>query len=224
MAISRVAIFVDGDNVGVRHSDYIQKLGRELGCLSVARVYANGLSSEWVNDPGMRLMYSGNGKNSTDLLLSIDAIEMAVRGGLDKFVIATSDADFAHLTRRLCELGHHVLGIGEEKAPEVFRRACSEFRCLPASKPCARKPEPATKPNCSEFDQNIRSMIALHSQNGQGMKIAELAPQMHKKHGTRISTQPEGNWRSYLLARPTLYDVDPRGPEARVRFRPEGFA
>jgi hypothetical protein len=47
---------------------------------------------------------------------------------------------------------------------------------------------------------------------------------MHVQHGIRISTFPEKTWRSYLQARPALFDLDPRGPEAMVRFRPEGFA
>lgn len=56
------------------------------------------------------------------------------------------------------------------------------------------------------------------------MLIGELAPKMHAKHGTQISRQPEGTWRGYLSKRPTLYDLDPKGPGAMVRFRPEGFA
>ena len=75
-----------------------------------------------------------------------------------------------------------------------------------------------------ECGLKIRAMIAQHSKKGSGMRIAELAPKMHVAHGIKISTLPEKTWRSYLTARPALYDLDQRGPEAMVRFRPEGFA
>ena len=67
-------------------------------------------------------------------------------------------------------------------------------------------------------------MIATHSIGGKGMRIADLAPKMSVTHGTRISAYPESNWRSYLTKRPALFDVDPRGPDAMVRYRTAGFA
>ena len=56
------------------------------------------------------------------------------------------------------------------------------------------------------------------------MRICELSHVMHTQHQFRISTCAEGSWRAYLLARPMLYDLDPRGPDAKVRFKPKGFA
>jgi len=55
------------------------------------------------------------------------------------------------------------------------------------------------------------------------MKVAVLGGQMFKIHGTRISAHPEKTWRSYLAARGDLYDLDARGPDAMVRFKPEGL-
>jgi hypothetical protein len=83
---------------------------------------------------------------------------------------------------------------------------------------------PKTSTVITDLDRNIRAMIAQHSKLGAGMRIAELAPKMHLSHGIKISALPEKTWRAYLTARPKLFDVDPRGPEAMVRFRPDGFA
>ena len=55
------------------------------------------------------------------------------------------------------------------------------------------------------------------------MRISELAPKMHSSHGVKISSLVERTWRAYLLKRPELYQLDPRGPEAKVRFVPQGF-
>jgi hypothetical protein len=46
---------------------------------------------------------------------------------------------------------------------------------------------------------------------------------MRTQHNTVISHHPEGNWRGYLTKRKSLFELDARGPEARVRFIPNGF-
>ncbi len=223
MDIRRIAVLVDGDNVSARHSARVLSEAGRLGRIDIARVYAAANPQpDWLSTPGYRFIHAGEGKNAADLLLSIDAMEMALVSGLETFAIATSDGDFTHLVQRLRERGVHVLGLGEAKAPTGFRMACSEFLQLqdPESRPDCRKPDGAV----SEFDQRIRGIIAKHSTNGRGMRIADLSPRMYAEHGTRISTFPEKNWRAYLSARPVLYEIDPRGPEAMVRFLPAGFA
>ncbi|MCP1168919.1 NYN domain-containing protein [Limimaricola litoreus] len=223
MGERRVAVLIDGDNVVSRHSRTVLSEAEKLGRVDVARVYVdeNHLSA-WLRTPGFRLMHAGLGKNATDLLLCIDAMELAFAIGIEAFAIATSDRDYTHLAQRLRERGFHVLGLGESKTPDEFRQACTAFLLLNGD-----ERDPASTETISsvpEFDRKIRSMIAQHSKNGQGMLVSQLAPKMHTAHGTRISALPEGSWRAYLSARPDLYDLDPRGPEAMVRFRPTGFA
>tara|TARA_R100000988_G_C3877213_1_gene106616 strand:- start:272 stop:427 length:156 start_codon:yes stop_codon:yes gene_type:complete len=46
---------------------------------------------------------------------------------------------------------------------------------------------------------------------------------MHKLHGVMISKSPEKSWRAYLAKRPALYSLDPKGPKAKVRYRPDAF-
>ena len=125
------------------------------------------------------------------------------------------------MAQRLRERGLHVLGLGDDKAPEDFRLSCTEFLSLSSVKSVPHLVASAS--GASEFDQKIRSMIAQHSIDGRGIPISMLSPKMHSVHGTRISTYPERNWHAYLSARPTLYEVDPRGPKAMVRYRPGGF-
>lgn len=101
-----------------------------------------------------------------------------------------------------------------------FQCACSSFVVIDSMPAEAAAKSP---PKAAPLDLLIRAMIAAHSRNGTGMRLAALGPGMHAQHGTRISTYPERNWRTYLAARPELYDLDPRGPDAMVRFKPTGF-
>lgn len=222
MKEKRIAALVDGDNVSPKFSEIILEHASKLGRIDIARVYvAANQPSDWFAAPGFRSMNAGAGKNASDLLLTIDAMEIALTSGFDGFVIATSDLDFTHLSLRLREHGLFVLGLGENKAPNTFRRSCSQFNLLPV---LDGKTTNRSKGSTSEkLDQKIREMIAQHSKNGQGMLIRELAPKMHSAHGTKISTHKERTWRAYLTGRPDLFEVEPRGPDAKVRFLPDGF-
>ncbi|WP_247651374.1 NYN domain-containing protein [Roseovarius autotrophicus] len=218
-----VALLVDGDNISGKHAASILGIAAKHGDPSVVRAYLDAkLASDWHASIGYRLVHAGSGKNAADILLALDAMELILSRGMKCFIIATSDGDFTHLAHRLREHGAKVIGIGEVKAPQSFRATCSSFVEIQA--PQALKLVPRTPAGVTEMDQKIRAIIAAHSKKGAGMRITDLAPKMHVQHGVRISTFPEKTWRSYLQARPGLFDLDPRGPEAKVRFRPEGFA
>jgi hypothetical protein len=51
------------------------------------------------------------------------------------------------------------------------------------------------------------------------MSFKDLNPKMRAEHGTKISDQPEKNWRAYLTKRPDLFAVDPRGEGAQVQIK-----
>jgi len=191
----------------------------------VARVYGGAHpASGWMEAPGFRFVHARPGKNGADIPLSIDAIEACQLSEIKTFVLATSDGDFSHLAYRLRERGAEVYGLGEDKAPISFRAACTEFSTviykldvMPPKSTIQRRDGP------SKLDEKIRAMIAIHSKNGLGMRISELAPKLHSSHGVKISSHVERTWRAYLTKRPELYQLDPRGPEAKVRFVPQGF-
>jgi hypothetical protein len=214
------AIFVDGENVSPDYASDIASIGARLGSISVQRVYGNSaILPRWANAQGFRLIHSGTGKNASDLLLVIEAMEIALTLAPANVLIASSDRDFSHLAIRLRERGHVVVGVGEEKAKREFRAAFSEFHAL-SMKP---GPELVPPPQMS-LDQAIRGVIARTSKKGRGIPVATLSQLMRKEHNVCISSLPEKKWRTYLSARSKLYDLDPKGPDAHVRFRPAGFA
>jgi len=209
-----VAVLVDGDNIlgiAMKHGDPV-----------VVRAYLDAQrGSDWHGAIGYRLMHAGSGKNAADLLLAIDAMDLCHARTATRFIIATSDGDFTHLAVRLRELGAKVIGVGEAKAPHMFRASCSSFVELGTKSTVKLVPKVPT--GVADMDLKIRAIIAEYSNKVAGMPIAALAREMFVRHQIKISTLPEKNWRSYLTARPALFDVDPRGSEAKVRFRPKGF-
>ncbi|MBL3575536.1 NYN domain-containing protein [Rhodovulum sulfidophilum] len=219
--MSRLAVLVDGDNISGCHAERILSIASRQGSPTVVRVYTNARrTSEWHDACGFRMIHAGTGKNASDVLLVIDAMELALSGGIDQFVIASSDGDFTHLAYRLREHGAMVTGVGEGKAPSGFRGACSDFVLIDPG-PSIRLVRSA--PPVADLDLKIRAIIAAASTKGAGMRLAALGASMHSKHGIRIGALPEQTWRAYLAARPHLYDLGPRGPDCMVRFKPEGF-
>ncbi|HDR29499.1 NYN domain-containing protein, partial [Rhodovulum sp.] len=103
-AIGRVAVFVDGDNVPAPHATAILTAAREWGEPHILRTYGQAQNlTPWQKVPGFRFFCAGMEKNGADLLLAIDAIELALTDPPETFVIVSSDRDFRHLAIRLRE-------------------------------------------------------------------------------------------------------------------------
>ncbi len=210
-----VAVLVDGENVSHIHSPEIFKTSAALGDLRLRRVYANvKLVPGWVAEPAVRVVHSETGKNSADMLLAIEAVDLACTGGIDAFVLVTSDGDFSHLACYLREKGHFVIGIGESKAPLCFRRACSQF--IQLKRECSLPVGGA--PSISAVEKYINEAVTEMIPQG-GLRLTALANQMFKRHGLKISSHPQKTWRAYLNQYPERFQLDPRGANARVYLK-----
>ncbi len=69
------------------------------------------------------------GKNSADIRLCVDAMDLAYsKDHIDTFVIVSGDSDFSPLVSKLKELGKHVIGLGmQESTSDLLRDNCDEF-------------------------------------------------------------------------------------------------
>lgn len=87
---ARLAVLVDGDNISGRHAARILEIAGRHAPPTVTRVYTNAQrSSEWHEASGYRMIHAGTGKNASDLLLAIDAMELALSAAVDCFAIAS---------------------------------------------------------------------------------------------------------------------------------------
>ena len=69
------------------------------------------------------------GKNSADIRLCVDAMDLAYsKDHIDTFVIVSGDSDFSPLVSKLKELGKHVIGSGmQPSTSDLLRDNCDEF-------------------------------------------------------------------------------------------------
>ena len=114
-----VMLFIDADNVSA--SVIEQAIARVLadhGAVHVRRAHCTAEAAVNHQQLFKRLSIRpivnlATGKNSTDIALAVDAIDLVAAERPQVVVIVSSDSDFAPLVIRLREKGCRVLGIGQ---------------------------------------------------------------------------------------------------------------
>lgn len=134
-AESNVAVLLDCENAQPAVIDDVMRAAAKLGRVALRRGYGNqaALTSKWQEAllrhgfaPHLQFQYV-NGKNTADIALALDALEIVLDRRADQFVIVTSDSDFVGLCRKLRERGAEVHIFGETKTPAALRHACDSF-------------------------------------------------------------------------------------------------
>jgi hypothetical protein len=150
---SKVAVLIDGDNVGVDFAESILMRARRLGQIIVKRVYVDTPHLvNWIGSGGFSLQATRVGPNAADILLTIDAVDLAHRGDLSAIVLVSSDGGFAPLARFLVERGLNVLGLGSSKSPPDWRDSCTRFEVLDsASTQSAAQPKESSNHQPASF-------------------------------------------------------------------------
>ena len=180
---SHFALFVDLENCGGKKSmlmDVIERV-KIRGDILIGKVYGYTdsysdlketlLSNTFTVVPSLR--YGRNQKNSLDIQLVIDALDVAFRNELiDSFCIVSGDSDYVPLVGKLKSMGKFVLGISRsEAASNVFMNACSEFQFLESV--ASGKERPAAAVGEALTLQDVNDLIVtILEDNGSGEMLA----------------------------------------------------
>jgi uncharacterized protein (TIGR00288 family) len=141
-----LAVFVDLENLAMGFQnqrkakfEILKVLERlvEKGKLIVKKAYADWSRYQAYTAPfheaAIELIEipkrSQTGKNSADIRLVVDAMDLAwSKPHVDTFVIVSGDSDFSPLVSKLKENGKHVIGLGMKgSTSELLRDNCDEF-------------------------------------------------------------------------------------------------
>jgi len=133
----RIALLVDAENVSHRLCGKILKeLDAIGGMVSEVRVYGckthcKGWMKALQRRCAKRTSPPPTGKkNRADMALILDAILMPFRDGITHICLASSDADFVPLLRRLKSEGCRTTILAESKAKRSLRRSGDRFVLL----------------------------------------------------------------------------------------------
>jgi uncharacterized protein (TIGR00288 family) len=140
-----LAIFIDFENLalgfqGRRDRFDIQRVLRrmvEKGKIVAKKAYADwgryASYTEPLHEAAIELIEiprrGQTGKNSADIRLCVDAMDLAYsKEHIDTFVVVSGDSDFSPLVSKLKELGKHVIGLGmQNSTSDLLRDNCDEF-------------------------------------------------------------------------------------------------
>lgn len=132
----KFAVLIDADNSSIGAISSVLEEVAKYGIASVKRVYgdwSNETLKKWRDvllphaiTPVQQFAYT-KGKDATDMILIIDAMDLLYAGALDGFCIVSSDSDFTPLASRIRENGLSVYGFGKKSTPEAFKKACDKF-------------------------------------------------------------------------------------------------
>jgi uncharacterized protein (TIGR00288 family) len=103
-----------------------------------------------------------SGKNSADIRLCVDAMDLAYsKEHINTFVVVSGDSDFSPLVSKLKELGKHVIGLGmQESTSDLLRDNCDEFIYYEDLHSPGASPE-LTAEVSSHLPENKRKAFAL---------------------------------------------------------------
>lgn len=133
----RVMFLVDFDNVSTEVIEQaLAMVYTEYGAVHVRRAYCTAehavANATFMKRLSLRPMVNlAVGKNSTDIALAVDAMDLVTAERPDVAVIVSSDSDFTPLVGRLREKGAWVRGFGQRgKTGEGVMMAYDEFHDL----------------------------------------------------------------------------------------------
>jgi len=161
-----IALLIDADNASPDHLDEVLLVLGELGTINIRRAYGNWAKASlkgWGALTGMHSIVPMQqfdvvkGKSSTDMRMTIDAMDLLYRGHVDGFGIMSSDSDFLPLAQRIREDGLPVYGFGTAKTPTSFQQACTRFFDVAAL--AANKDEALEAPPAAEGQRTIDSEL-----------------------------------------------------------------
>ncbi len=188
----KYAVLIDADNVSKKYIKNILEEVSNFGVATYKRIYGDWTKNNGWKDalldhsimPVQQYSYTV-GKNATDSAMIIDAMDILYSGNVEGFCLVSSDSDFTRLAARLREDGMHVIGMGENKTPTAFRRACNVFKILEVisgersenENENVKKQEGIT--SVSDIENAVCRIIMENTDQGKETQIGEIGSKLN---------------------------------------------
>ncbi|MDR0851060.1 MAG: NYN domain-containing protein [Clostridiales Family XIII bacterium] len=190
----RIAVLIDAENVSYNYIEEILDEVALYGRATNKRIYGdftnqnmkgwNAVANEHSLHQVTQLSYT-KGKNSSDSVLIINAMDILYEGNVEAICIVSSDSDFTRLAMRIVESGLEVIGMGEEKTAASFINACTIFKFLGNEKKAeqaAQAAQSAKKATPSAQTAQTAVAPAKQKKTVEGIEEAESRDEAEKKY------------------------------------------
>ena len=133
----KCALFIDCENIPSYFLPQILEKLKNNYKLKIKKAYAdwslsNSYSQELLDKAGLEpvQVFHRNHKNSVDIKLCLDALELSYESKIKVFVIVTDNSDFRHLVHKLTKRNIKILGFGTDKAANSCKNIYHKFYLL----------------------------------------------------------------------------------------------
>lgn len=132
----KIALLIDAENIPYKELPFILEEIPRHGQLVLRAIYGDWKKpalQKWYevaqeNDFHIRHQTSSaRTKNSSDMKLIMDAMEVLFRTPVQVFCLVSNDGDYVALCDKIRDCRKSVIGIGYPHASEAFIRACDKF-------------------------------------------------------------------------------------------------
>jgi hypothetical protein len=223
----RLAVLIDADNTSPKIADALFEEVAKIGEASLRRIYGDFSGTKlrsWADIlarhailPQQQFAYT-TGKNSSDIALVIDAMDLLHSGRFDGFCLVSSDSDFTRLAARVREQGTDVFGIGRSTTPESFRQACTRFIFTENFDPESPGSAKASLRPMKEAVQLIAKALTELEEDGEGWyqlgTVGTRLSNLSSEFDARTYGQPK---LSALVEATGKFAIDRSGPHLRIR-------
>ena len=197
MAEANIAVLIDFENVGLDNMQRLLDQLSDMGRVIIKKAYADWSVERNRRDQllemGIEAVHlfrsTKSGKNSSDILLVIDAVDLLHSAQIDTFVIASSDSDFVPLVNKLRASGKTVIAAGRrDAASPTLVRSCDRYIYLDGAK-ASRASRSKTPPAKEQKPISLVVRAIEASVDDQGQVVGS------KLHQTMLRIDPSFNFR-----------------------------
>ena len=238
----RVMLLIDADNPsGDVIEQAVQRTLTQYGSIHIRRAYC-GVEKAVTHEALFKrllvrpMVNLSTGKNSTDIALAVDAMELAISERPDVIVLVSSDSDFAPLVIRLREKGCHVCGIGQQgKTGEDTAAVYDEFVDLkhqPNRAPALKHPParaPALKRAVASRTKAAQAAAAAPALPDEAQHILGILPELRGGERMELNQAAEALRAAKLLGRsasslklfkkfPDWFALTPENKPSKVQY------
>ncbi|MFC2047461.1 NYN domain-containing protein [Chloroflexota bacterium] len=206
----QIAVLIDVENVGLSSIQWLFDQISDVGRIIIKKAYADWTVAgdkrnqllELGIEPIQLFQSSSRGKNSSDIRLAVDAVDLLHSSPVDTFVIVSSDSDFVPLVSKLRSAGKIVYGAGEQgKVPRTLVKSCDKYFYLNQVKGTKGSEQVPLLPNDDIENLVRRAATASIDEHGKvpGSKL----------HQTMLRLDPSFNYRNYNSTFTKFIEVQP---------------
>lgn len=219
MSKPRIAVLFDAENTNCSSAPIVFRHLEAMGTIQSACAVSDfSLLTSWIDcarEHGIDLVMQptlGKGKNSADIRLAIEAMDLAHRGRIDAVALATRDRDFTPLAFRLRENGIAVYGLSQSEPSPAFRAACTSFHVLQQTRAQTSVKTPQL---LSAVEMKLLADIASTTCSQGDIDPAALT-QAVRAAAPLLATKLKGKFLKTLVAHGVVQRVG-SGPQQRLR-------